>query len=176
MPEPNFAQHFNQLEQPLNNFAYLLTKDREAANDLYQETAYKAFKNQRFFRSGTNMKAWLFTIMRNTFINQFRYKRRRQLLQDRTEEMQLINNPQTGIENMGESHLTMKELLLMIDRLEDRLKVPFLMHYQGFRYREIAERLDTPVGTVKSRIYEARQQLKPEVEQAYGAPDQPVAA
>ncbi len=176
MSNLEFAQHFNQQEQALNNFAYLLTKDREAANDLYQETAYKAFKNQSYFRSGTNMKAWLFTIMRNTFINQFRNRRRRQMMQDRTEEMHLLNSGNRVIQNQGESEVTVKELQKMINGLEERIRTPFLLHYQGYRYREIAKQLNSPVGTIKSRIYEARQQLRRKIELAYSTPERPVAA
>lgn len=160
MSSTEFYSHFNQMTALLNAFAYNLTKNSEDAKDLYQETAFRALTNRDKFRPGTNFKAWLFTIMKNIFINNYRKKVKANTIMDTTENLYYINSGSVVISNKAESNIMMKELTRMIEDLDDSIKIPFVMHYQGFKYQEIADQLDLPLGTVKSRIFFARKELK----------------
>lgn len=160
MSSTEFYSHFNQMTALLNAFAYNLTKNSEDAKDLYQETAFRALTNRDKFRPGTNFKAWLFTIMKNIFINNYRKKVKANTIMDTTENLYYINSGSVVISNKAESNIMMKELTRMIEDLDDSIKIPFVMHYQGFKYQEIADQLELPLGTVKSRIFFARKELK----------------
>ena len=160
MSQLEFHTKLENMSTVLHAFAYNLTKNVEDAKDLYQETAFRAITNQDKFRPGTNFKAWLFTIMKNIFINNYRKKTKANTIMDSTDNMYYINSGSTTINNRAESNIMMKELIKMIEELDDSIKVPFLMHYQGFKYQEIADQLDLPLGTVKSRIFFARKELK----------------
>lgn len=164
-----FNTRFDQMSTLLHSFAYNLTKNTEDAKDLFQETAYRAMTNRDKFRPGTNFKAWLFTIMKNIFINNYRKKTKSNTIMDSTDNLYYINSGSTIIANGAESNIMMKELTRMIERLDDSIKIPFLMHYQGFKYQEIAEHLDLPLGTVKSRIFFARKELKNMITKHYGS-------
>ncbi len=162
-----FNTQFNKLTTLLNSFAYNLTKNSEDASDLYQETALRALSNKDKFRPGTNFKAWSFTIMKNIFINNYRKKVKRNTIIDSTDNMYFINSGST-VENDAERNILMKELNRMINTLEDNLRIPFEKHYEGFKYQEIADELDLPLGTVKSRIFFARKALKNMIQAQYG--------
>jgi RNA polymerase sigma-70 factor (ECF subfamily) len=160
MSQWDFHTRLNDMSSVLHAFAYNLTKNVEDAKDLYQETAYRAITNQDKFRPGTNLKAWLFTIMKNIFINNYRKKSKAKTIMDSTDNLYYINSGSITINNTAESNIMMKELIKMVEELDNSIKVPFLMHYQGFKYQEIADQLDLPLGTVKSRIFFARKELK----------------
>jgi RNA polymerase sigma-70 factor (ECF subfamily) len=167
MSQPDFYNRFDQMSTLLHSFAYNLTKNVEDAKDLYQETAFRAMTNRDKFRPGTNFKAWLFTIMKNIFINNYRKKVKANTIMDSTDNLYYINSGSTIISNGAESNIMMKELITMIDELDDSVRVPFLMHYQGFKYQEIADHLELPLGTVKSRIFFARKELKEVIGKRY---------
>lgn len=160
MSQLEFYSHLDKISNLLHAFAYNLTKNVEDAKDLFQETAYRALTNRDKFRPGTNFKAWLFTIMKNIFINNYRKKAKANTIMDSTDNMYYINSGDTVISNGAESSIMMKELTTMIDDLDNSIRVPFLMHYQGYKYQEIADYLELPLGTVKSRIFFARKELK----------------
>jgi len=151
----------------LRAFAYTLTDNFEDANDLFQETLYKALKYKHQYQEGTNLKAWLSTIMRNTYINNYRRKRRNPIFYDGTVSGFWVNSGGATVYNTGESDVMMKELTATIDEMEDGLRIPFLMYYEGFKYGEIAEQMDLPLGTVKSRIHFARKYLKQQINTRY---------
>ena len=158
------VKEFNQvlLENAdfLKPFAVNLTKDSEAANDLYQETLYKALANQEKYNVGTNIKAWLFTIMRNIFINDYRRKAKQKTIFDNSANDYLINLKQASVSNAAESSLRMKEIKEAIHQLPEIFKTPFRLYFDGYKYQEIADVLAEPLGTVKSRIHFARKLLK----------------
>ena len=162
-----FNTKFADLTQMLNAFAYNLTKNREEAKDLYQETAFRAFTNREKFRTGTNFKAWLFTIMKNIFINNYRKKVKKNTILDSTDNMYYINSGKNIVDNKAESNIIMDELNYMVKNLDEGLRVPFEMHYVGYKYQEIADELELPLGTVKSRIFFARKELKNLVHKRY---------
>src|SRR5258705_1696962 len=147
----------------LKPFAINLTRDTEAANDLYQETLYKALSNQEKYHAGTNVKAWLFTIMRNIFINDYRRKSRQKTILDSTPNDYLVNLKQATISNAAESELRVKEINKAIRQLPEIFKTPFLLYFDGYKYNEIAAMMKEPLGTIKSRIHFARKLLKEQV-------------
>ena len=150
------------------SFAYNLTRNDNDAKDLYQDTAFRALKNKEKFRPGTNFKAWLFTIMKNIFINDYRKKVKRNTVIDTTDNMYYINSGGATIRNQAGQNIMMDELEGMVDSLADNIKTPFLMHYIGYKYQEISDKLRLPLGTIKSRIFFARQELKEKVNRQYG--------
>ncbi len=147
----------------LKPFAINLTRDNEAANDLYQETLYKALANQEKYNVGTNIKAWLFTIMRNIFINNYRRKAKQKTIFDNTPNDYLINQTSVTVSNSAETNMRMKEIQGAIKELPEIFRIPFLLYFDGYKYNEIAEVLHEPLGTIKSRIHFARKLLKEQI-------------
>jgi RNA polymerase sigma factor (sigma-70 family) len=147
----------------LKPFAVNLTRDNEAAKDLYQETLYKALANQEKYNAGTNIKAWLFTIMRNIFINNYRRSAKQKTVFDNSGNDFLINNNQVTVSNVAESNIEMKEIKKAIYNLPEIFKTPFSLYFDGYKYHEIADALNEPLGTIKSRIHFARKLLKEQI-------------
>jgi RNA polymerase sigma-70 factor (ECF subfamily) len=162
-----FNTQLDYLTESLNAFAYSLTKNVEDAKDLYQETAYRAIHNRDKFRPETNFKAWTFTIMKNIFINNYRKKVKANTILDSTDNSYFIDSG-GAVGNNGDRNMLMDELNKMIDELEDSIRIPFVMHHQGYKYNEIAEKFNLPLGTVKSRIFFARRELKEKIKRHYG--------
>jgi RNA polymerase sigma-70 factor (ECF subfamily) len=164
-----FHNRFDELSSILHSFAYNLTKDFEEARDLFQETAYRALKNRDKFLPGTNFKAWLFTIMKNIFINNYRRKVKANTIIDTTDNQFYLNSGKRAAGNRAEGDILIQEVNKMIDSLDDSIRLPFLKHFEGFKYQEIADEMGLPLGTVKSRIFFARQALKDSILKKYGA-------
>ncbi len=148
----------------LRPFAVTLTRDNETAKDLFQETLFRALANKEKYNVGTNIKAWLYTIMRNVFINDYRRKARQNTVFDSTPNDFLLNYNQTTASNSAEKTLQLKEIQSSIHHLPDIFKKPFLLYFDGFKYHEISDMLKEPLGTIKSRIHFARKLLKAEIE------------
>tara|TARA_R110001592_G_scaffold3407_1_gene19162 strand:- start:2840 stop:3313 length:474 start_codon:yes stop_codon:yes gene_type:complete len=148
------------MTKSLKPFALKLTRDSEDANDLLQETLMKAYKNRDKFSEGTNLKAWLYTIMKNTFITNYQKMMRRGTFIDTTDNLHFINSSSTKIENRAHGDFTLNDINMSIDQLDDVYKTPFMMYFRGFKYQEIADREQIPIGTVKNRIHIARKLLK----------------
>jgi RNA polymerase sigma-70 factor (ECF subfamily) len=160
MTQLEFNHRVKENYKPLRGYALKLTQDPEDANDLVQETMLKAFTNKDKFEDGTNLKGWLYTIMKNIFINNYRRMVKGNIVSDDTENQFYINQMGNTVKNDGESRLVMGEMKAAIDLLSDNLKTPFMLSYQGYKYEEIANYLSVPLGTVKIRIHVARQKLK----------------
>lgn len=167
MSKFEFSDKFEEQTKVLRSFAFSLTKNEEAAHDLFQETAYRAFSNKEKFRPGTNFRAWLMTIMKNIFINNYRRNKRFNTISDQTSNLYYINSGEEDIFNKGEVEIFMEELMNMVEDLPESLRAPFQLYYEGFKYHEIAEQLELPLGTVKSRIYFARKELKEQIKYQY---------
>lgn len=163
MSNPQFTEILLTNADFLKPFAINLTRDTEAANDLYQDTLYKALSNQEKYNEGTNIKAWLFTIMRNIFINNYRRKAKQKTIFDNSPNDFLINQNQATISNAAESDMRIKEIKKAIQGLPEIFKTPFLLYFDGYKYNEIAEVLTEPLGTIKSRIHFARKLLKEQI-------------
>ncbi len=157
--QDKFASLFAGAEQQLRILAMHLTRDEELAKDLFQETAYKAFRKQYLFREGTNVNAWLATIMRNTFINDQRRIKLRRRIQEDTGIVDQVIIPEKQTRNRGITNLEIQEIQLALGRLEEKERSPLLLQAEGYKYEEIAEELALPLGTVKSRIHLARKKL-----------------
>jgi RNA polymerase sigma-70 factor, ECF subfamily len=165
----DFYKNIDVLESSLNAFAYSLTKNTEDARDLFQETAYRALNNRDKYKDDTNFKAWTFTIMKNIFINNYRKKVKANTILDYSDNSYFIDSStNNNSQNDGSRKMFMDELNGMIDKLDESIKVPFLLHFQGFKYNEIADQFDLPLGTVKSRIFFARKALKSMIKRDYG--------
>jgi RNA polymerase sigma factor (sigma-70 family) len=144
----------------LKPFAINLTRDTDAANDLYQDTLYKALANKEKYHAGTNIRAWLFTIMRNIFINNYRRKVKQKVIFDSSPNEYLLNSSSVIVANRGEGSLRLKEINQAIHQLPEIFRTPFLLYFEGYKYNEISEALSEPLGTIKSRIHFARKLLK----------------
>lgn len=159
---------FNQMlvnnAEFLKPFAITLTRDSEAAKDLFQETLFRALSNKDKYSVGTNIKAWLYTIMRNIFINNYRRKVKQNTIFDSTPNDFLLNQTQSVVANNAESNLRLKDIQEAIHNLPQIFRNPFLLYFDGFKYHEIADMLGEPLGTIKSRIHFARKLLKTQIE------------
>ena len=144
----------------LKPFAITLTRDYENAKDLVQDTIYRAIANREKYNNGTNIKAWLYTIMRNIFINDYRKKVKQHVIFDATPNDYLLDYNQSSISNTAESKLRLKEIETAVHHLPSIFKEPFLLYFDGYKYHEIAGILHEPLGTIKSRIHFARKLLK----------------
>jgi RNA polymerase sigma factor (sigma-70 family) len=154
-----FDYQVTGLQENLKNFAQSLTLNSDDAKDLLQDTILKAFRYKEKYAEHTNLKAWMFTIMKNTFINNYRKKKRANTVLDQTADYYHLNTAGPNSLETTESSLNVQIIQGRIDQLEDEYKVPFMKHFEGFKYKEIAEELNIPIGTVKSRIFAARKKL-----------------
>jgi RNA polymerase sigma-70 factor (ECF subfamily) len=159
----NFTKDLLSIQDDLLRFAYKLTADREDANDLLQETSLKALDNEDKYMPETNFKGWVYTIMRNIFINNYRKIVREQTFVDQTDNLYHLNSSTELTYESTDQAYDLKEMHRVVNALPSEYKVPFSMHVAGFKYREIAEKLGLPLGTVKSRIFCTRQKLQQEL-------------
>ena len=155
-----FQDRLLGLQDNLLNFAYMLTANREEAKDLLQDTTLKALDNEDKYIDNVNFKGWVFTIMRNIFINNYRRVVRNQTIIDQTEDLYHLNLPQDSGFASPEGSFTVKEITTAINSFSEEYRIPFSMHVAGDLYHEIAVKMDLPLGTVKSRIFFARQRLQ----------------
>lgn len=147
------------LEKKLSRFAVSLTFDRDDAKDLLQETMLKAFTYRKQFVNHNNLKAWAYTIMKNTFINNYRRTLRQQTTLDSSKNLYFLNQSRKIYDVEPDSHYSALEINKLIDGLSDDLKVPFKLLLEGYKYKEISDMLDLKIGTVKSRIFFTRKKL-----------------
>jgi RNA polymerase sigma factor (sigma-70 family) len=148
------------LKEKLQYFAYSLTSNQEDANDLIQDTLLKAISNKDKFDPATNMKAWVYTIMKNTFINKYRKDTKVNMVMDNTRDLYYLNTSSIAEEVVApDSEYTHGELEKVVSELQDDHRIPFQMHFEGYKYKEIAETLNLSIGTVKSRIFFGRKKL-----------------
>jgi len=164
MPSVEFNQVLLRNAEFLKPFAITLTRDPEDARDLFQETMYRALANKDKYSIGTNLKAWLYIIMRNIFINDFRKKIKRNILPDRTAEDILFNSSKAATVNSAIATINMKEMQKAIAKLPGTFKAPFVLYFEGFKYNEISNMLHEPLGTIKSRIHFARKLLRAQIQ------------
>ncbi|MDE6217920.1 MAG: RNA polymerase sigma factor [Muribaculaceae bacterium] len=162
--QESFKDKLVSLQGNLLSFAYQLTTNREAAEDLLQDTTLKALNNEDKYVDNVNFKGWIFTIMRNIFINNYRQNVRQATVVDKTEDLFHLNISQESGLNTPEGSYAVKEITKAVNSFTDEYKVPFNMYVAGYKYHEIAEKLGLPLGTVKSRIFFARKRLRKQLE------------
>jgi RNA polymerase sigma-70 factor (ECF subfamily) len=168
--DTGFSQLFDQYHRYLFAFALKLSKRKEDAEDLVQETAMRAYRNKAKYQVGTNFKAWAATIMRNTFINGYRKKKRRNMYQEPIDKhaYSLEIDPSY---NKGIDDLQYEDLQSVLNEIGENYSIPFRMFYKGYQYDEIAESMNIPIGTVKSRIFFARRKMRELIEELYAVND-----
>ena len=155
-----FESKLLSLQSNLLNFAYMLTSNRDDAYDLLQDATIKALDNEDKYVDNTNFKGWVFTIMRNIFINNYRKTVRSATIVDTTEDLYHLNLPQESGFETPEGSVAEGEITAAINNLADEYRIPFSMYVAGYKYNEIGEQMNLPLGTVKSRIFFARKQLQ----------------
>ncbi|MBN2776684.1 MAG: sigma-70 family RNA polymerase sigma factor [Bacteroidales bacterium] len=158
MSTQEFNNRLMSYENSLSYFALSLTRDSETAKDLVQDTYLKAIQYRDKYTSDNNIKAWLFTILRNTYLNQVTRLSYKNTIKDESEDSYIIKNTLPENQN-AESVINTNDISLEIDTLEDEYRIPFRMFLDGYKYKEIAEETNLPIGTVKSRIFFARKIL-----------------
>ena len=159
----SFKSRLVGLQSNLLNFAYQLTSNREAAQELLQDTTLKALDNEDKYVDNTNFKGWIFTIMRNIFINNYRQTVRQATVVDKTDDLYHLNISQDSGLTTPEGSYAVKEISQALNSFSDEYRVPFNMYVAGYKYHEIADKLGLPLGTVKSRIFFARKRLRSEL-------------
>lgn len=155
---------FNQMVEDhtsaLRSHALKFTKDLEDANDLVQDTLIKAIRFYQDFKEGTNFKGWLYVIMRNTFINDYRKNTRKNAVISQVEDLSSDNLFISATENEAGGKFAMKDIQKALASIPDTYSIPFTRYFEGYKYHEIADELNIPLGTVKTRIQMAREMLK----------------
>jgi RNA polymerase sigma-70 factor (ECF subfamily) len=154
-----FMYDLVQLQEQLFYYALQLTEDREDALDLVQETSFKALKNRNRLHNNDHIRAWLYTILKNTYINYLRSSHYRQLIHD-SEELNNYAAQSSGPDGAPYDQLQSKELHEIIDMLPGTYEKPIKMFLSGYSYKEIAKQMDIPIGTVKSRIHLGKKQIR----------------
>ena len=145
---------------PLRNYALSLTHNLDETKDLVQETILKAYRYKDKFQEGTNLRGWLYTILKNSFINNYRRDQKRNTFLDFTDNTYYIDLPSQKVENEAELKFIRKDLDAAVDCLPNDLKIAFTLNAEGFKYHEISEELNIPIGTIKTRIFIARRILR----------------
>ncbi len=163
MKKLTFKSELIRFQEELYRFAYKLTTDYDQANDLLQETTLKALDNEDKYQPHTNMKSWLYTIMRNIFINNYHRATRSNAHDEEQEKEQQASFESELYLNSIEKSYDLKEMWRIVNSLPHDMKMPFSLHVSGFMYREISTMLGVPIGTVKSRIYATRIKLQNEL-------------
>lgn len=156
----NFDNMIEQELSPLRNYALSLTHDMDETKDLVQDTILKAYRYKNRFQEGTNLRGWLYTILKNSFINNYRREQKRNTFLDTTDNTYYLETPNHRVDNDAELKFIRKDLNAAIETLPIDLKTTFNLNAQGFKYHEIAEELNIPIGTVKTRIFIARRILR----------------
>ena len=155
-----FKKRLLGLQSNLLNFAYQLTTNREAAQDLVQDTTLKVLDNESKYVDNVNFKGWVFTIMRNIFINNYRRSARENTIVDTTEDLYYLSQPQDAGYETPEGAFAANEISTILAGFPADYRQPFSMHVAGYKYEEIAAALKMPLGTVKSRIFFTRKRLR----------------
>jgi len=155
-----FSQQISDLHPLLHTLTRRFTVDKDESNDLVQDTLLRALLYREKFKEDTNLKGWLFTIMRNTFINKYRKDKRAKTSHDNTKELFFLNVEDTHTFNKPETNFEYNDIWKKVNELREEFLTPFKMHTSGYKYHEIAAHLKIPVGTVKNRIFHARKEIQ----------------
>jgi RNA polymerase sigma-70 factor (ECF subfamily) len=160
MTTPEFTSKVAGMHSTLELFTHRFTTDKDESLDLVQDTSLKALTYKDRFKSDVNLKGWLFTIMRNTFINNYRKTRREKTSKDNTKELYYLNVEDTYTSHSPESNYEYEDVWKNVHEIRQELVTPFKMLLSGYKYHEIARHLQIPIGTVKNRIFNARKEIQ----------------
>ena len=159
-----FQKRLLGLQENMMNFALSLTANRDDAQDLLQDTTLKVLDNKDKFIDNINFKGWVLTVMRNIFINNYYKIVRSQTVIDQSVDLYNLHVINESGFDTPDGAYDIQEITRAIDQLSNELKTPFSMYISGYKYNEIADKLNVPLGTVKSRIFFARKELQKELE------------
>ena len=154
-----FQDEIVSMGRKLNHFALSLTSDLEEAKDLVQETYLRAFLHSDKYEEDTNLKAWVLTIMRNTFINDYRKRKRISEIISHHADIQHLCSSYHSLDK-ADVNYHVKEINRQINSIADEQRIPFEMFLEGYKYKEIADKMNISLGTVKSRIFFTRKKLQ----------------
>lgn len=160
----DFMKRYDEFYPAFYSFALKLTRNVDDAQDLVQEASYKAFKYRESYSLGTNFKSWVNTILKNTFINKYHKKKKRNVVNQPIEEFTFALENKHSVGNNAIEKISMDQINDIIDGLSDKYGESFKMFYEGFSYDEISKQTEVPIGTVKSRIFTARKKISEEME------------
>jgi len=160
MSSNTFHTSIIQMEQALKFFALKFTQNSNEIADLVQETMLKALLNKDKYTPDTNLKAWLFTILKNQFINEYRKKSRTIEYLDKKAKHSEIDSLHNKAGFESDSGLNIDDIRKSINSLEKNYRLPLQMYLHGYKYKDIAEVLEIPLGTVKRRIFSSRKKLE----------------
>ena len=160
MTKKEMADYLVANQKPLWQSAFYLTKNEDDASDLTQSVFLKALCNFEKFTDSTNLGGWLYTIMRNLFINQCRSADQVRISSSDKEYETAPNDLMYGTSESADSRCTMQDIEHAIDILNKEYTIPFRMYVSGYKYQEIADKMNIPLGTVKSRIFIARKKAQ----------------
>lgn len=155
-----FNSELNLHASALRGHAIKFTQNIDDAEDLLQDTMLKAVRYYGQFDQGTNVRGWLFVIMKNTFLNNYKKDARELSLVMRQDELSSPNLMMSSTRNAAESAFALADITKALDALSSIYRIPFIRYVEGYKYEEIAEEFGIPLGTVKTRIYQAREILK----------------
>ncbi len=155
-----FQKKLLSMQENMMNFALMLTANRDDAQDLMQDTTLKVLDNQEKFVDNINFKGWVLTVMRNIFINNYHKIVRTQTVVDQGVDLYNLDVVNDSGFDTPDGAYQIQEITKAINSLNNELKIPFSMFLSGYKYNEIADKLNVPLGTVKSRIFFARQELQ----------------
>jgi RNA polymerase sigma factor (sigma-70 family) len=158
-----FNTQIVNLQDTLKLFTRRFTNNQQESNDLIQDTLLKALTYRDKFADNTNLKGWLYTIMRNTFINKYRKNQRAKTTYDDTKELYYLNVADNHTFNLPDTRYEYKDIMKCVYEIKEELLVPFKMHTEGYKYHEIADHLQIPIGTVKNRIFHARKEIQKKI-------------
>lgn len=143
------------LRSTLHALTRRFTSNPDESLDLLQETILRALRYKNNFREGTNLKGWLFTIMRNTFINEYRKDQKARSYYSYTSKASDTTQRTSAFDPVE-----FADIWKQVDALPEELMIPFKMHISGYKYQEIADHQGIPLGTVKNRIFHARKEIQ----------------
>jgi RNA polymerase sigma-70 factor (ECF subfamily) len=159
-----FSSQLISLEHSMMKFAYHFNLKKADAKDLVQDTYLKVLTRRDRYIDNENFKAWTFAIMKNIFVDNHRRSFRRNIYNDQTAESVFINQAEISGSDDPDSTYAASEITQNIDQLKNKLRIPFKMYVNGYKYSEIADELKMNIGTVKSRIFLSRKQLMGQLE------------
>lgn len=163
MDGKEFMKRYDEFYSAFYAFALKLTRDSEEAEDLIQESTYKAYKYRDSFSEGTNFKSWVNTIIKNTFINRYHKRRKRNVVNQPIEDFTFALESKYAVGNMAIHNMSLEQINMIINGISNKYSHSFKMFYEGYSYEEIASITEVPIGTVKSRIFTARKKITEEL-------------
>ena len=160
MKHSDFEKQLIESRGMLYSKALSLFRNTEKAEDLVQDTMVKALTYKDMFAHGTNLRGWLYTILKNTFINQYNRNANHPTYLRDTFTDAFIGAEKQTVSNLGSENIKMQEIQKALASIDEKFSQPFMMHFEGYKYEEIAKEMQLPIGTVKTRIHKARLMLQ----------------